>query len=607
MPRTCKTAPGLARRLRLVADILQREGLCKKSFSVKDEACDQLQGRWKEWTIANTPSGCVKKDRWVSAIKGTKRVFDVPCRTCDKRLAGLAKSTWLKKVCEESPQISSNDEQWIRRNSRELLSGWEYRECDKVYVPTLKGCVEVPTGEGGTLACPANESWGEDANRLRMTVAKSGGKMRVVTMQRAWVKEVLTPVHESCYDFISKNGWVVRGDVDVHHLEPLAQDLRSDEDYISGDYTAATDNLNSNAVRIVVDEIAQRLPLWEASVLRASFRDVYALSKSGKTRYEIRTGSMCGNLLSFIVLCILNRVCHMKALEMAGQDRLRKVRINGDDIAFCGGERMLACWREATGRVGFVVNEEKTGRSREKIELNSKIFYPHRLKFCAKPCFGFLRPFQKVPTSFLASVVDACRHLHFHSWSFLLGHPFVRDLIERRPINPAEVIGTHRRVWRFLVRKRWFRDACVAENQPSHSGEDRGLPYTVGPPLPFFSERIEAAIKVKEESALRKHLTEWRGRRVVPMEWRPPKKKSDQDPRNRGWVKNVGVKVETGRVWVSEVLNWISSYELFDLPEGDGASHYVFQPGLKEVVEVTYKGKLPEIFRYSYQKRKSSD
>jgi hypothetical protein len=549
--QACKTARAIGGRLSLVTQWLQQNGLRNPIFCAGPMSCTDLQRRWKEWTGSNVPKGRMRALEFRAAVKGCKRMFDVPCQRCDMPEAAKARRAWIEKMTADRPALGRETGEWLRAGARRLLSGWSRKgKVDPVYIPSPKGCLEVEAGIGGTLACRYDEEI-QHHNQVRSTVVKTCGKFRTVTVQSARTKRILTPVHESAYDYISKFGWIVRGELTSDHLMPIVQDLRDGEEFISGDYEAATDNLNSEAVRIVVDEMARRLEGEERETLLASFEDVYALSRSGKTRWDLKNGSMCGNLCSFVVLCIINKVCHERVLDLIGLAHYnRKVRINGDDIAFCGNDVAYETWRHVTAEVGLVVNEGKTGRSRAMIELNSKTFLVDKKEFIRKRVFGWLRPFIQHADSLLPDVLECASLFRFRTAVRMLVHPYVQEIVGRRPVSLATV---PKRWFGFLIKRPWFRRVLVDGVETRDTGTIRQIPMMEGPPLAKgcdsdLMERLIGEME-REESVL--FVAEWLGRKV-----KPPKSKlipPEPDTRVSRVVYSKGQRVGR-RLWMTSVL-----------------------------------------------------
>jgi len=413
-------------------------------------------------------------------------------------------------------------------------------------------------------------------NEVRLGCAKTKGKIRVVTMQSARVKRLLRPVHEAAYDFISRRKWCVRGTVTRDHLEPIIEDRREGEFFISGDYEAATDNLNPDAVEAVVEVLAEGLPRELGDLLLSSYRDIHWWSRS-RRRMEIRRGSMMGNLLSFVVLCLLNKFCIAETFRSLHMKR-RTYRINGDDIAFCGTEEVYKEWIARTSLVGFVVNHEKTGKSMDLLELNSSIFHVGKNCFIKKRNFGFLQ-FNYTPDEDGCGVFELCNQLRYKTAVKLLTCPQVRLILANRPLAVSSV---PRRWWHFLVRRSWFRQIIVGE-EPEEP-ERRQVPLKAGPILKelpgSLGEVAERMIRKAEREYEVQLAASWRGvasncevRKLVPS---VPKRKWEK----KKWILKKGPR-KWERLWYPTVLEAIESRypELLDYSnDGPWAQD---QPGLR--------------------------
>ena len=493
-------------------------------------SCLQIQIGWKEWTqrcLERYPCKGRTYQRLSMLIKSTKRLFDVSCNLCDKEASTKARAEWDRHVAEDVPLSllpSEGHLNELRKRVRELLSGWgrrleEKRVCSEEpflgeYVPDVQGCFEVPAREGGTLACAPSE-YSKDYSLVRRGVAKSKGKYRTVTMQSAGVKRVLTPVHNALYDHITRSGWCVRGDVTQGDFAVVASDLRDGESYISGDYSAATDNIYLPAVEVIVDEIAKtkELTAEERRILKGSFRNLRWKSQSG-VEHPIKRGSMMGNLVSFPLLCLLNKACFDIACDIRDcKDRTRVGRFNGDDCMFCGDFDFMGTWRQVTSRYGLIVNEEKTGFSRLWLELNSQVFDVRKGNLVPKIVLSFLRPFQNSPGEILLDVIRGLSAYH-------LGNTLAVINMMQHEIALHGVRGSLSELsprWlKRLSKMRWFRAAALYGGAPvTEKGVDRDLPVTVGPPprpcfVPFVN-RCSAELQ-------RSRVEQWIGKRVRPLE-----------------------------------------------------------------------------------------
>jgi hypothetical protein len=411
-----------------------------------------------------------------------------------------------------------------------LVGGWGKRlegrrreggvPCFGEYIPDQQGCYEVTTRDGGTLACGPAEYSG-DRGLVRLGVAKAKGKLRVVTMQSAEVKRVLTPVHNALYDHISSFGWCVRGDVLKEDFEAVIDDLREGEEIISGDYSAATDNIYLDAVMEIVDVLSSspELTALEKEVLTESFTNIRCQLTSCplSERVPINRGSMMGNLVSFPLLCLLNKACHEIACDLSDFGPGGRVgRFNGDDCCFAGDARFFDTWVRITSAFGLVVNGEKTGRSARWCELNSHIYDAVRHRFVAKPVLSFLLTDRTKPGSILASVI---RGIDSFRWPVRLR--VVNDMMRyeislRGVLSELSCLGPR---WRAeLLKRRWFRVAALEGPAPvKTSGTSRELETVVSSPP---DSRVYQFVTEASISLSRERTDTWLGVRVRPLQSR---------------------------------------------------------------------------------------
>jgi hypothetical protein len=368
---------------------------------------------------------------------------------------------------------------------------------------------------GGTLGVSESEYLTDDS-LVRVAVAKTKGKHRVVTMQSARVKRVLSPVHNALYDHISSFEWCVRGDVGSEHLAPIVDDRRPGESFISGDYAAATDGIYLPAVRTVIGVLAEDPSLTEneRKVLLGSFENLRWRSRSGR-QYPIMRGSMMGNLVSFPLLCLLNKACFDIACDISyGCGHHRVGRFNGDDCAFAGSRDFFCLWRLITSTFGFKVNEEKTGFSRVEIELNSRTFLVRDGKLVSKPVISFLRPDRYCPQDLLTEVIRGTEGLNMSTRLWVV-NVLMRHEISLREIDVSEIPTS----WlKYLLKKRWFR-TLLGRGPPvtKECGEKRAVDACVG--LPPFPEAYPVIRKIAAAME-RTSVNFWRGRKVAPFESR---------------------------------------------------------------------------------------
>jgi len=548
----CPAARSLEKALKNACFVLSMEfKIPEYVFLSKDrKTCVSLRTSWEDWTkecLQRHSKHSRRGHRLALVFKSTKRLFDVACKECDPALSSKAKMSWREHVGKDVPAHllpSGEDLDELRRAVRENLSGWgRWLESARVgggepalgeYVPDQQGCYELRVRDGGTLACgPADYSG--DWSAVRMGVAKTKGKFRVVTMQSAEVKRVLTPVHNALYNYITSFGWCVRGDVQKEDFETIIRDRREGEFLISGDYQSATDNIYLPAVFVIVDEISKspELTVEERSVLLASFEDLRYKNTVCELEglHPIKRGSMMGNLISFPLLCLLNKSCFDIASNVRNGGRDRRGRFNGDDCIFAGDDAFFLRWRAVTGRYGLVVNEEKTIRSRRWLDLNSQSYDALSHVKVAKATLGFLRPDRHKPGGMLAEVVNS---LVGFSQRSILGviTRFRHEIGLRGVLSDLGCLS----VWlrKQLSVKRWFRLSAVTGGcSVLRTGVDRSIGFvTDRPPIPrLFDVVSSAAARLQRDNT-----EEWIGRRVVPLTEKLDRQAYQKSVKKMGYV-----------------------------------------------------------------------
>nr|WAK77884.1 MAG: RNA-dependent RNA polymerase [Botourmiaviridae sp.] len=606
--RVCTCVQRTVKSLRLATEVLRREGLVNETFGACGRSCEALREGWSEWTSKQLLKVSGEKSfRLSSAFKGTKTLFDEPCYPCDKENAKSAKEAWARRALF-SPQVTDPEViEDIKSRARWYMGNRWWREESvkkRAYVPDQQGCAEFERGCGGTLAvrrwCDDVKDHGfcdlvpreGDHTYCRIGTAKKKGKVRVVTMQSARAKRILRPVHEAAYDHLCRQPWLVRGDVTAEQMMSIREDSLEGETFNSGDFEASTDNLNKDAVLAVVEVLAEALPERRKKVLLDTFQSTWVEWKGEKR--EVVRGSMMGNLLSFVVLCLLNKI----VLDQARQEvencgpLYRRSLVNGDDLFFSGSDELFAAWLRCTKRVGFVINLKKTLRSSRFGDLNSTTFDFKKNRFVPRLNFGFLGTnLWKEPDGTVADCLfSLVSRVRFSTAAWLLNLRPVQSIFTRCRVA---LTLFPRRWWQFLVKKRWFRVAMSLDDDvkvvtaacgPSF---ERKLPFSLGPPLAVSTPAMEAEIQRLERKVARASVAEWRGRYCVPPKINV---KAKPLPRVRR-CENVFLRRGTPvwrRLWSTPVLAYLErnfsgyfQYENVDWVDD--------QPGLQVVIPLERK------------------
>jgi hypothetical protein len=155
---------------------------------------------------------------------------------------------------------------------------------------------------------------------------------------------------------------------------------------ISGDYSAATDNLKIEVTKTIFEVVLAKLVedldySDEAFELVTLCRKVlYEHQLSYPKKYGIEpltqaTGQLMGSVLSFPILCLANCICCWISLypEVDSLERL-PILVNGDDITFSCTRSRYKHWCESLADFGFVKSVGKNYCHKRFMIINSELF-----------------------------------------------------------------------------------------------------------------------------------------------------------------------------------------------------------------------------------------
>jgi len=157
--------------------------------------------------------------------------------------------------------------------------------------------------------------------------------------------------------------------------------------WVSGDYSAATDNLNMDVTTTIVDALMRNDWIYRMVMRRGlignkiNYTNCHpALGESEIPSPFVQTnGQLMGCIFSFVVLCIANFLAFKYAARKHfGKDHLYVKRcpvlINGDDILFNCPPDFPKVWSETVSQVGFEKSVGKNFEAKKFCTINSQYF-----------------------------------------------------------------------------------------------------------------------------------------------------------------------------------------------------------------------------------------
>jgi len=303
--------------------------------------------------------------------------LEKPCLYCQGQ-AVLRIQKFKEERFQQLPPVDLDHlGRFKRAAATSIRSGWNLHRTP--YIPTGHATETFSRSEGG--------SWNEEcfSGTCAVKHVYSSGKPRIVTLYSGYNSEVLSPLHDSLYWSLRREGWLLVGSPTDEEVGAL----NGDGPYVSVDYQSATDNIRVEYCRAMVEVLLEKgvgLTPEEERCLRVVCELRFTLDGEVATR-----GQPMGSLMSFPLLCVMNKAVVDLALAdmaLAGKAtweefRAHRCLINGDDLLyreFNDSRDILAGILTHGSLAGFVVNEEKTMVSPDWAEVNSTAFYQGRKK-----------------------------------------------------------------------------------------------------------------------------------------------------------------------------------------------------------------------------------
>ncbi|QDB75002.1 MAG: RNA-dependent RNA polymerase [Cladosporium uredinicola ourmiavirus 2] len=306
------------------------------------------------------------------SIKTSMMIDGQPCSYCEDLQDDI-----LDKWKEARRQPQDVDQQHLKLFRRAFAAnvpeGWDRGKERVPYVPNGHATNSYSRRDGGNW----NRQQFSSVPSVKCVYSK--GKPRIVTLYSGFNSEVLKPLHDRLYSCLKRKGWLLFGpptEEKVAHLESGC----AGRDWLSFDYSSATDNIKLEYVREMISVLKQKSVGLSEDECRCL--DVLGSLDLGGDVAE--SGQPMGSLMSFPLLCLANKTVVDMALTTlleSGKIRLKewaghRCLINGDDLltkdVSSGG--LVEAVIDQGSRIGLVVNEEKTMCSPEYGEINSTVF-----------------------------------------------------------------------------------------------------------------------------------------------------------------------------------------------------------------------------------------
>jgi hypothetical protein len=163
------------------------------------------------------------------------------------------------------------------------------------------------------------------------------------------------------------------GGENVSALVATLPPLSSGHKYVSGDYSAATDNLNADICQACANCVKNMLP-EDLKDLYTSNSGMHVLKYPSGELIDQSNGQLMGSLSSFNNLSMINSAIFSLARSYEPSDYSDWHYVNGDDILFTATPEGLARWKRLTESVGLSPSFGKNYFSKRYFTINSQFF-----------------------------------------------------------------------------------------------------------------------------------------------------------------------------------------------------------------------------------------
>jgi hypothetical protein len=170
-------------------------------------------------------------------------------------------------------------------------------------------------------------------------------------------------------------------------FEPIKTPYQPFDLFVSGDYSAATDNLKISYTKEAFESVLRKSHLESSdqdrlrSVLyeqTLTYPSWYAAFQPKLAPRLQTTGQLMGSILSFPILCAVNLCAYWMALEIYFNRQFKiydlPVLVNGDDILFRTNKEFYSLWQDLVKEVGFTLSPGKNYAHKSFFTINSQGF-----------------------------------------------------------------------------------------------------------------------------------------------------------------------------------------------------------------------------------------
>lgn len=231
--------------------------------------------------------------------------------------------------------------------------------------------LRIVTGEQAPLPIPSSR---------KFNCFPDGGKTRSVTIASI-LQLQLAPLSSTLYDALVRTGAILKGDCSPLKLKGMKS--CKGEEFISGDYSASTDNFISENTATLIAALKATSTRIPAALfdLMASFMENPTITWKDLA-FQATSGQLMGDRPSFSLLCLTNLTGVFLGIgpkETRARTKSGLIKINGDDILMRLPPSLRENWIASLPIAGLKIEPVKTLIHKTVMTLNST-FYLARVK-----------------------------------------------------------------------------------------------------------------------------------------------------------------------------------------------------------------------------------